>query len=586
MGRAGELRRVGSRTLPVWDKLTLRLIDPRMLGAMLSILLAWSALALVLLGVGRWVGRLVVSDTAVHPFPRFWFGWLGTSLFLQLWHFVLPVDGRALGVVALAGTLGLVPRAREEARSTVGWIRSHPLCTGLFVAAAVWLSNQALAPPGNPDTHLYFMQTVRWFGTHPVVPGLGNLHHRLAFNQSYHLYVALLDVGPFFHRGHHLANGLLLLSTLGPALAAFLRLARPAPRATDVVWALLLAPLLDQGQSYNLSSPAADMAVFVLGVALVMPVLAELLGDSGDSSGRQVLGTTLLAAGALTVKLSMVTVAAPFWVARVLVWWRRGRPSARDVRRLVLGGIGLAVLCLGPWVARGLVMNGYPAFPSTLGNLHLSWRVPEEVGQQETRFIKAYARRPGIPTEEVLSNADWIASWFAKAWLDNREFLIPVVLALLCLGGCALAGLRGRRVPLTPLVPTLAALVLWWVLAPAVRFAGPLFWLLAAQSYLALSTALDWPASSSWRQGTVLLFTVLALGAYVPLPSLEGHHGFPPPPPQRSQPLRLPSGDVIQRDTGLCWEPPCALNPSPRLRLRRPGDLSAGFTTEEGLRGP
>ncbi len=558
-----------------------------MLSAMSSILLAWSALALVLLGVGRWVGRLVVGDTELHPLHRFWFGWMGTLAFLQLWHFVLPVDGRALGVVTLAGALGLVPRAREETRRVVAWSRSNPLCTGLFVLAAVWFSNQALWEPSNPDTHLYFMQTVRWFGLHPVVPGLGNLHYRLAFNHSYYLYAALLDVGPFFHRGHHLANGLLLLGTLGPALAALLRLVRPQPRPTDILWALLLAPLLDEGMGVNLSSPAADMAVSLLSVVLVMSVLSELLGDAGAPSGRRVLGTTLLAVGAMTVKNSMVCIVVPFWVTHVLVWWHRTHPSPREVRRLALGVLGLGTLFFVPWVARGLVMNGYPAFPSTVGNLHLPWRVPEVVGQQVTRFITAYARRPGPPTEEVLSNSEWIVPWFSKAWLDNRGFLIPVVLTLLLLGGCALVAPRGRRVALTPLVPTLAALALWWMLAPALRFAGPLLWLLTAQSYLALSTALDWPSTLSWRQVTVPLFAVLALGGFFPLPAVVGHAGFPPPATEVSQPLLLPGGDVIQKNLGRCWEPPCAYEASPGLRLRRPGDLSAGFTTEEeGLRGP
>jgi len=549
-----------------------------MLSAMSSILLAWSALALVLLGIGRWVGRLVVGDTEVHPLQRFWFGWLATLLFLQLWHFVLPVDGRALGVVTLAGALGLVPRAREEARRVVGWLRAHPLHTGLFLVAVVWLSNQALSAPGNADTHLYFMQTVRWFSGHPVVPGLGNLHHRLAFNQSYHLYVALLDVGPFFHRGHHLANGLLLLSVLGPALGAFLRLVRPQPRPMDILWALMLAPLLDEGLSVNLSSPAADMAVSLMSVVLAMPILAELLGDSRATSGRQVLGTTLLAVGAMTVKLSMVCVVAPFWVTHALVWWRRTHPSAWEVRRLALGVLALAALFFGPWMARGMVMSGYPLFPSTLGNLHLSWRVPEQVAHAEARYIAAYARWPGHPTDEVLGSSEWMSNWFSRAWLLNREFLIPVVLTLLCLGGCALVRLRGRRVPFTPLVPTLAALALWWVLAPALRFAGPLLWLLTAQSYLALSQALDWPASLSWRQVTVPLFALLAVGGFVPPPPIEA--GFPPPITELSEPLRLPSGDVIKQDRGKCWEPPCALEQSPRLRLRRPGDLSAGFTVE------
>jgi hypothetical protein len=129
------------------------------------------------------------------------------------------------------------------------------------------------------------------------------------------------------------------------------------------------------------------------------------------------------------------------------------------------------------------------------------------------------------------------------------------------------------------LVPTLAALVLWWVLAPAVRFAGPLLWLLAAQGYWVLSAALGWPALLSWRQLTLLLLGLLAVDAFIPAPRWV-RHGFPPPPPEKATLLQLPSGDVIKRDAGRCWELPCAFSPDPRLRLRRPGDLSAGFTLE------
>jgi len=44
------------------------------------------------------------------------------------------------------------------------------------------------------DSCLYHVATIRWFEQYPIVPGLGHVHLRLAFNHAYYLYASLFDV--------------------------------------------------------------------------------------------------------------------------------------------------------------------------------------------------------------------------------------------------------------------------------------------------------------------------------------------------------------------------------------------------------
>ena len=66
--------------------------------------------------------------------------------------------------------------------------------------------------PTNYDSGLYHFSSIRWINEYAIVPGLGNLHGRLAFNQSFFTYVAALN--PFFNAGRVVANSYLWLLTL------------------------------------------------------------------------------------------------------------------------------------------------------------------------------------------------------------------------------------------------------------------------------------------------------------------------------------------------------------------------------------
>jgi hypothetical protein len=73
--------------------------------------------------------------------------------------------------------------------------------------------------PDNYDSGLYHLQSIRWDNTYPIVPGLGNLHERLAFNQSFFEFVAALNFQPYFGHGSALANSFLYLLGMASRVA-------------------------------------------------------------------------------------------------------------------------------------------------------------------------------------------------------------------------------------------------------------------------------------------------------------------------------------------------------------------------------
>src|SRR5262245_59440478 len=128
------------------------------------ILGVWSALGLLLIGVGALVRRACHSPAhdARGLLLSFWIGWACLLFALQLWHLFLPVDGRLLPVLVGAGLPGLVLGGPGPWWTTLRAVRRRwPLCVALL-AAALWMSNLALGGPRHGDSGAYFIPNVRW----------------------------------------------------------------------------------------------------------------------------------------------------------------------------------------------------------------------------------------------------------------------------------------------------------------------------------------------------------------------------------------------------------------------------------------
>lgn len=552
-----------------------------MAGAMAWVVLGWLCAALVLWGLGAAGGRLLRLPGSLRGdgFIVFWVGWALALALLQLWHCFLPVDGRASLVLAALGAAGAVWN-RQKLRTTLGrWVRGRRLFVAVSALAVVALAHLALRAPRNGDTGAYFLATVRWLSAHPVVPGLGNLFDRLAFNQSYFLYVAALQVGPFEHRAHALANSLLLVMLFGRGLSGTFQLSRVPPRArAQPLFALLSLPfVVDLVLGSNFTSPTPDIAISCLGYVASEGLLR--LWSSGGRAPRTErawgLCLALLCAVGLTVKLSWVGFGLPCYALTLGVVWSRAR-ARREVVRASLVHMGVLGACvLAPWMALNVITSGYPAYPSALAGLPVDWRIPRETVENLTAYIRAWGRRPGAPLDEVLANQAWVGPWANSLLLLNMEVLLPVGLWL-----ASLVALVWRKPGSAALLfaPPLLGLGFWFLSSPDPRFAGACFWLLPVIGWVLVLRA---PAARE-SEFTLARVLVLSFTGVMLLLSPPGWQpgGFEPLPPPQTHAFRTDWGLELQ--VGSCWDapPPCSEIANRHLRWREEGQPSRGFRVE------
>jgi hypothetical protein len=607
-----------------------------LLSAMISVLFAWSGLCLIFIGLGLFIRRSfgLTIRGAGSVLTAFWIGWAFAILFLQLWHFYFKVDWRVLVPLTAGSTAGLLWNWHDLWHTITK--RFPQKCAFCFVLLlmALWLANHAIGPPLNYDSGLYHFTSMRWAASYPIVPGLGNLHYRIAFNSSYFLYVAMLDIGPWAQKSHHLANGLLLLVLLTQILSSGFKLVNGSEQVYHLFDIMLLAPVLKEAWGANIASPSPDLPVFVLGVVVSRQLLVLLANSqySRREIGYAVFFITVLASIGVTVKLSFIALGCAASLLALVVWFARsGREGRTDDRRTLSWVTTCVALLLVSWMIRGIILSGYIAYPNVMGSFPVEWRIPRSYVAATTETIQVWARQPGSQDPKVLFDWGWLVPWAYR--LPTFDAVIPL---LLTLAGCFCTLFyhvmkyresKASAVLWLFLLPSVASLLFWFMTAPDPRYAGAPFWVLgagtvalAAQNlgmsfnrkmtrfviFLGLISGLIVHEAISGKAGALRIillennplkaFRQLSINRDATIIKMANpvevfrafvinkpgkDSGFYPPPHVELNTFVTRSGLIIYvpKNGKECWDAPlpCARRPMPDLRLRQEGDMSRGF---------
>jgi hypothetical protein len=399
--------------------------------------------ALILAGLGLLVLRLYgmelrdARQLSLAPMV----GWCLVIVVTQVWHLLLPVDWRAIVPLVLLAGVGAVLTARELRQVLLRSMPGRPGFLAVLLLLVLWVAYHAVTQPRFGDAQLYHLSAVQWTGAYSIVPGLGNLHDRFAFNNSYFLYVALLDTGYFAHRSHHLASGVLACLAFARILVSGWSLFDARKNITagalyDVLFFVPLIVLAHAGYGFG-SSPAPDFGIFVLGFFVSSELLRFLETAVGceteDSSLRdlryRLFAIVLLSVVGITVKLSFVALGfCASAVALVGLGVAAGRVVCWDVKTLLwVAGAGL--LALGPWLVRGVILSGYLAYPSSFGAFPVEWRVPEANLRYMRAVLKGWARLPGREWRTALDGWQWLGPWINQLVRKPFEVVAPLVMS-------------------------------------------------------------------------------------------------------------------------------------------------------------
>jgi hypothetical protein len=553
-----------------------------------TILAAWLVAGLGLIGLGALVrtllGRRPVG--ADDWLGGFWLGWAAALAVLQVWQLFWPIDQRAAVALAVLALIGLAAGGRRPWALLLRGVPRHAIAVVTFLAVTAWLSLQALGGPRNGDSGLYHMPTIGWHLAARLPPGLGNLAAPFAYNQSFFLWEALLDVGPLPGRGTHVCNTLFVVALAARVLLALSRLVRAREcSAVDAFYAFMLPAVLPLALDINVTSPSPDIAVFTLGIVIAGETLAFFV------RGRRfadLAAVALLVGVAPPIKLSLGGLAAATGLVAGVAWLCRA--GGRDVSWIRAAGVlaTIALLAPGAWMLRGVVLSGYPLYPSAVLGAPVDWAVPYETVIAEAKLIRYWN---GV---EGWWRFIWRDPMWLIRWLPTLDWLRPDV--LLPLGIAVAAGLLGtaravlqrktpRAVPGVIVLPTLGSILFCISAAPRARYPASAYWVLAAQTTWLAASATALAPDRAWLRRCVAAVTVgLAVFFVVhsEAPLLPGHRDFEPHVRAVVHERRLPSGLVVW-DPGAsmqCWDAPVPCSPfdDDRLRLRRDGDLASGFT--------
>ncbi len=596
----------------------------RLLPGTLCIALTFLILATTFVGIGLGARRAfgLVDIGSDDLFIAFWIGFSFVLLLLLFWNFVLPVDGRTLSVVMSGGVLGLFVVRRHlavairDARGTVP--RRAWLLVGI---ALLWVANLSSGAMTNWDSSLYHMQGVEWARNYPAVPGVANVFGPLGYNNASFLYDALLGSGPWFGRGWHVAAGLLVFVICAQLIVSAGRFSRTSgwKSAYHLLPLLLLAPAIDMAMGESLASFTTDVPRTAVRLATVALMFRWLVRERRDMQREayDLACIVTLCAASVAIKLSAVIFSVALIATASWLWLKR-RPRDEPFSYRAVGwplAIGLAFG--GAWIARGIVLSGYPMFPSPVLPAPVAWRVLAEHARAE--FVQVgHTSRATYDNVAVMSGREtgiesWLPHWIDLLWADPYYVLFPLVASLLALPFVVIArrvasaeARQRAKVPLWIIPTTMIAIAVWFFVSPEPRYAVGPFWTLTALLWTKAAVLSGWLDAPARKRLVFIAACAVGVSPMVINPVVDWFFGKPSEnvvkmiyhanvkvPPKGEwygpvvgrwsvRPYTTHSGLVLNVPRTRCFDAPvpCTPNPAPNLRLRVPGRIDRGFVVD------
>ena len=526
----------------------------------LSLPIGWGVVRLLT----AWGGDRLKTPSLSWVMLSAWAAWSGwgslLSFFIPLgatW--LLPTSGAVVLALSWWQRRELGAYLQNKWQQLRAW---HWLPKLLLLACGLVAWGRAAMPGQVSDEALYYLPFIRWVQAYEVVPGLGHLHGRFAFNSHWHLLHALFDwrlPSPLLD-----LNAYLFLIIMGFALGRLDRVIRGSRDYLDLLACLFPWPTALWLR--ELTSPAADLVQIYLTWFLAWWML-WLLARPKEERRAYLPLMVWLAAWAVTIKLSgVLLLLIPAWLL-----WRQGYGSWLW-QSAILG----AVLLL-PWMGRTFLLSGYWLYPVPFtGWFAPDWQMPVSLLEGEAIAIKGWARRPGSGFAEMASSplSVWLPIWWERMRVVIRLMLILGPLYLLFTLGTAWR--KGEKAAFwrwqAPLAVVLAALLMFWFTqAPDPRFG------LGGIALAALLPLAAWLyRARNWRYYPWLI-SLLFVAAIVPTfrDFGEGPLLLPPERPEaKVEAITVNGRQVWLAKDGLCEDHPlpCAAFRQPLNQVEWRGD--------------
>ena len=322
------------------------------------------------------------------------------------------------------------------------------------------------------DTGLYHAQSIRWIEEYGVVPGLGNLHNRLAYNSASFCLSALYSMAFLGGQSYHCCAGLLAFLLALTCSEGFWPKRLKKPCLSDFVRVLGIYYLLNIFD--EMISPASDYFM-VLSVFYIIIRWLDLLERDEKSYVPYgflcVMGVwvvTVKFSGALILLLTIKPVC-------MLINEKGGKAIGKF--------LGMGLMTAIPFLIRNVILSGWLLYPFTAIDLFsFDFKIPKGMAAYDAKEIQVWGR--GIYDVEKYGKpiTFWFPDWFMSLSTINKAFFITAIFSLSALIGLALYTFLKRKKELPDFLlvegTVAASFLVWFMSAPLIRYGCVYLWLL------------------------------------------------------------------------------------------------------------
>lgn len=339
--------------------------------------------------------------------------------------------------------------------SGMGWYKWVVVLL-IGVATLIW----TVGYPQHYDTSLYHYQAIKWIEEYGVVPGLGNLHNRFAYNSAFMPLQALFSFEWLIGQSLHTVNGFLCFFFLSYAAVTNRMWEKKKPVLSDL---LKIATFIYIWYNRStISSPSSDTLTMLL-ILYICTKWSEFAEENIED--EKIYGfLCILCVYAVSVKLSAA-------VCVILVVWSAVRMIRKRRTGLIAAYIIWGIVIIAPWLIRNVIISGYLLYPYPQIDLfNVDWKMPASVLTYDSREIMVWGRR----VFEVEQYGKPIWEWFPKWFMETSPFI--VTLGIIGTIGCVISmfiKVKNRKGDIKRDILGIygvVAIIAWLFSAPLIRY--------------------------------------------------------------------------------------------------------------------
>lgn len=322
---------------------------------MILILAYWFFLFLLLLSAGVLVKKTFKLQTKNISILLLMGMFFYTVLFTII-AFFLPLNGKVLIIAVLTAVFSgfyfskenndIVSEFNNSFKNTSAYIKAVFLI--LIIGALV----KSSASPTLIDNESYYVQTIKWLNEFGFVKGLGNLHLFLAQTSPWHVLQAGFNFSFVTDKINDINGFLFIICTW-----YYISIGQNYWVKHNRLHWISFIPLLSFVFFMFIDSPSPDLPLLMM-----LPVVLCLFTATGEENENYSILFLL------TVFLCFIKVTIAPFALLLLFGYKFSKYKWITLTGILIGGL---------WMAKNIILSGYPLYPFTVLPTGFDWTIPE-----------------------------------------------------------------------------------------------------------------------------------------------------------------------------------------------------------------